>query len=114
MMNFTTIAIGALAATIMSPPATAKTPDSDGEASIAVAYSDLDLRSHQGFDRLNRRLRAAAQSYCIDGAVKGVGRTMQQRKCLAATLAQLHLKADRALALSTRDRNSLAYSQMDR
>jgi UrcA family protein len=74
------------AATVLAAPAAAET------ASVAVKYSDLDLSTKAGQDRLDRRIDSAARSACgMDRVVTGrFTPSTAQRECYAQTKTSVH------------------------
>ena len=55
------------------------------EAGIEVQYSDLDLTSPQGIERLNGRIAAALGKVCGKPAVRDVKVAASQQKCRQQT-----------------------------
>ena len=51
------------------------------EASIEVQYSDLDLTTPQGIERLNGRIEAALDKVCGKPAVRDLKVAASQKKC---------------------------------
>jgi UrcA family protein len=73
------------AAAVLAVPAAAET-------SVGVKYSDLNLSTKEGQDRLERRIDSAARSACgMDRVVTGrFTPSTAQRECYAQTKAQVH------------------------
>ncbi|HEX2763338.1 MAG TPA: UrcA family protein [Allosphingosinicella sp.] len=65
-----------------------------------VAYDDLDLGSAAGLNRLNARIRAAADRLCSDPGVKGLEAQLQAAACRDATIAAAAPQVARAIAQS--------------
>ena len=74
MHKFIVPALAALSLTV-AIPAQAE------EASIEVQYSDLDLTSPQGIERLNGRIEAALDKVCGKPAVRDLKVAASQKKC---------------------------------
>jgi UrcA family protein len=73
------------AATLIAAPAAAGT-------SVAVKYSDLDLSTRTGQQKLERRIDSAAREACGMGEVR-TGRftpSTAQRQCYVQTKASVH------------------------
>jgi UrcA family protein len=63
--------------------------EANGPATIVatVRYDDLNLRSAAGVDRLNARIRAAAERLCIEPGVKGLDASLAGIECRDALIA---------------------------
>jgi UrcA family protein len=81
------------AATVFAVPAAA-------ESSVAVKYSDLDLSTRAGQQKLERRIDSAAREACGMDEVR-TGRltpSTTQRQCYAQTKASVHDQVAQAIA----------------
>jgi UrcA family protein len=78
MHKFIVPALAALSLTV-AIPAQAE------EAAIEVKYSDLDLTTPQGIDRLNGRIAAALDKVCGKPVVRDVKVAASQQKCRQQT-----------------------------
>ena len=88
-----TLVLAALLAAAFASPVAAQNPG----AIQAVGYSDLNLRTEAGVDRLDRRLRAAVRNVCgTPSAADPLGRVRVQ-ECREATAALATAQRDRAV-----------------
>jgi len=81
------------AAAVLAVPAAAET-------SVGVKYSDLNLSTKEGQDRLERRIDSAARSACGMDEIR-TGRftpSTAQRQCYAQTKASVHAQVAEAIA----------------
>ena len=81
------------AATVLAAPAAAET-------SIGVKYSDLNLSTKEGQDRLERRIDNAAREACgMDRIPTGSHMpTLASRRCYTETKAQVHNQVAETIA----------------
>ena len=80
------------AATVFAAPAAA-------EDSVGIKYSDLDLSTRAGQQKLDRRIDSAAREAC--GMEIQTGRfttSTAQRQCLAQTKASVHEQVAESIA----------------
>jgi UrcA family protein len=85
-------AIAALASTgggiaALTAPAFAAEVKSPAAVVATVSYGDLNLRTPAGVDRLNARIRAAAERLCIEPGVKGLDASLAGIECRDALIA---------------------------
>jgi UrcA family protein len=84
-------AIAALATTgggiaALGAPAFAAEVKAPAIVVATVRYDDLNLKSPAGVERLNARIRAAADRLCIDPGVKGLDATLAGLECRDALI----------------------------
>jgi UrcA family protein len=65
-----------------------------------ISAADLNLHSASGQARLQARIRTAAQTLCMDPAVRDVARYIAGRTCLSHALASARPQVDRLVRLS--------------
>ena len=76
----------------------------EGQPAIPVPYGDLDLSRPAGQAALMGRVHRAAERLCAATEERGVGPTVEARRCLSFALAGAHAQINRAVALySTRE-----------
>lgn len=63
-----------------------------------VGYSDLNLARPAGVDRLNARIRRAAELLCVDNGVRPLSEVMLSRACTRDAIAGAQPQVDRAVA----------------
>jgi UrcA family protein len=98
-----TLALSALATVGAGVPALAQ--DSMFEAtSRVVRYDDLDLNNERGRERLDRRLRHAANSACGFWQARTLAEKQVADQCRDAALAKAKAEADAAKAKSAKAR----------
>ena len=94
-MRYPAILAAALgAATVFAAPAAA------AGTSVNVKYADLDLSTHAGQQKLERRIDSAARSACAMDEIR-TGRftpSTAQRQCYAQTKASVHAQVAEAIA----------------
>lgn len=81
-LTVTTGAIGAV-----TSPAEAAGMAAPATVVATVRYDDLNLRTAAGAERLNGRIRAAAERLCIEPGVKGLGAALAGIECRDALIA---------------------------
>ena len=92
------LTVAALLAAAFASPVAAQSPS----GVQAVSYSDLNLRSDAGVERLERRLGAAVRNVCgSPSAADPLGRARVQ-ECREATAAAAAAQRDRAVAAARR------------
>lgn len=96
-MRYPVLLAGALAATAIAAPISAAT---DTSAPVAVKYSDLDLSTKAGQEKLDRRIDDAARSACgMDDPSTGSRiRSSEARQCYEQTRANVHERVARLIA----------------
>lgn len=78
------------------------------EASIEVQYSDLDLTTSQGIERLNGRIEAALDKVCGKPAVRDLKVTASQKKCREQAAQTAFLEVARVVE----EKNGIALASM--
>jgi UrcA family protein len=97
-MNIQTLKYAALAAlaalattgggiAALTGPAFAAEANAPATIVATVRYDDLNLRSAAGVDRLNARVRAAAERLCIEPGVKGIDASLAGIECRDVLIA---------------------------
>jgi UrcA family protein len=66
---------------------TVVTGDRQDAVSIKVYYSDLNLASDKGVQRLERRVRSAARQICITSGVKPLGIWALENQCFEGAMS---------------------------
>jgi UrcA family protein len=79
----------------------------DVTRAVPVAYSDLNLRSAEGIDRLNRRLNKAIQNVCSEDMMVYPQARREIRRCMHSKHAEV--AALRARVLSNAGVEQTAY-----
>jgi UrcA family protein len=93
MLKFAALAaLAALASTgggvaALTGPAFAAEVKAPATIVATVRYDDLNLRAAAGVDRLNARIRAAAERLCIEPGVKGIDASLAGIECRDALIA---------------------------
>ena len=87
---------------IKAAPALAQEPASDINVSL-VRTADLDLRTHEGQRKLERRLAQAAREVCGTASDVDVDGKNEVRKCRDETLAKAREQRDSVLAAAAID-----------
>ena len=100
-------AIVGLAAALAAQPAVA------GDKTIEVRYSDLNLKSDQGREVLDRRLNGAVRQICGTNKAPGVGEGQDVRGCRTATLAQAKSIRDELFARLDNSGEPLLVARVD-
>jgi UrcA family protein len=73
----------------------------EGSAPTArVSYSDLNLASPSGIERLQSRVRRTAESLCVEGAKTDLVRASAEHKCFTAAVASAQGQIDAAVRSS--------------
>jgi UrcA family protein len=92
MMNaFRLLGIG-MSLLAVAAPAAATPPG------IAVSFADLDLGTPAGLERLDRRIRAAAERVCAEPGVRPLRETTARRHCVTAAVDQSRPQVEQAIA----------------
>jgi UrcA family protein len=97
-MNIQTLKYAALAAlaalattgggiAALTGPAFAAEANAPATIVATVRYDDLNLRSAAAVDRLNARVRAAAERLCIEPGVKGIDASLAGIECRDVLIA---------------------------
>lgn len=99
MKNLTTLLIPAtlLLGAAFAQPALAQTAPANAP-SVAVSHADLDLNTHEGRERLQRRLRMAAREVCGTGFAFDLKSQNAARDCEEETLASITMPPSGVLA----------------
>jgi UrcA family protein len=103
-LKFAALAVAAALATtgggIAALGAPAFAAEIKGPATVVatVRYDDLNLRTGAGVDRLNARIRAAADRLCIEPGVKGLDAGLAGIECRDALIAAAAPKVRAAVA----------------
>jgi UrcA family protein len=86
----------------VSAPAYAQPPITVvGDApTAAISAADLNLHSTLGQARLQARINVAAETLCMDRAVRDIGRDAAGRACFNHALASARPQVDRLVRLS--------------
>ena len=58
-----------------------------GVPTIHVSYADLNLATAAGRDRLDQRVRQAANQLCVDNAVRDIDRALAGRTCVSDAIS---------------------------
>ncbi|MEM8725142.1 MAG: UrcA family protein [Pseudomonadota bacterium] len=90
----------ALALTSVANPASAGT----SAPGVAVSVADLDLRTSQGRQTLDTRLRLAVRKVCAPARLPGVKAWASYRKCIARTTNDIADQRDKLVADAQTDR----------
>jgi UrcA family protein len=78
------------------------------EASIEVQYSDLDLTTPEGIERLNGRIEAALNKVCGKPAVRDLKVAASQKKCREETVKTAFVEVTRVVE----EKNGIALASM--
>jgi|GEM_PF-2378637 len=71
----------------LTGPAFAAEVQAPATVVATVRYDDLNLRTAAGVERLNARIRAAAERLCIEPGVKGIDASLAGIECRDALIA---------------------------
>ena len=95
-MRYSAILAAALAAAVSAAPLAA----AETSASVAGKYSDLDLSTKAGQEKLERRIDNAARSACgMDASRTGTRLpSSEARQCYEQTRANVHERVARLIA----------------
>ena len=78
------------------------------EASLEVQYSDLDLTTPQGIERLNGRIEAALDKVCGKPAVRDIKVAASQKACREQTARTAFVEVARVVE----EKNGIALASM--
>jgi UrcA family protein len=92
---------GAIAA--LTAPAVAAEVKAPAVVAVTVRHDDLNLRSVAGVERLNARIRAAADRLCIEPGVKGLDASLAGIECRDALVAAAAVQVRSAIAATGTD-----------
>jgi len=71
----------------LTGPAFAAEVQAPATVVATVRYDDLNLRTAAGVERLNARIRSAAERLCIEPGVKGIDASLAGLECRDALIA---------------------------
>lgn len=96
-------ALAALASTgggiaALTSPALAAEAKAPAVVAATIRYDDLNLRTPLGVERLNGRIRAAAERLCIEPGVKGLDASLAGIECRDALIASAAAQVRTAVA----------------